>query len=589
MTYLEKYLKYKKKYLRLKQKGGYNQYLSDFNRKNNEIWERFIGEQNEIHSDESKQSEYTTIGFEISFMKHKEPMILIKETNDIFYNYSTHLPIAEASCDHSHLNWIIETDGGGIEIVTPTFYVKNNVSSQEFNENIEIMYNIINKFILYIILKTIIIVDSSDFKLKNLISLKNLFDIFKSHNIDFRFIKLKSDKFDKIFDESGNYLGNIKNYRYNYVGPDSILKDDPEFFEYYTSPLNNHHVFNQYFENVNVNNINIKLNSSNTEVSLKEKYKFTEIDDTLRDLNKVTIGIEAVNIAQTPNIIFNLLNEVKSSEPDEPAYYHLSHAIDFKLYDYLIFFDTKVKTITYKVEKSQNLNMLLTFLNYELFRIYFHQFNIIYCKSRSLHKYATSAQPVFTAIKSIMMWFKFDIIDYIISLNKINSIKEEVDVLIIILDKLQLELTEIPKEIITFIMMFFIFNLSEDFEIINKKLEKGQIESDDENFLYLKELEEIVKDEAYIKWYIDIFNERIKQLKQTLETLVSDDFRTERELCKHPVTFDDNTVDFCHDCVKNYLDVNLNYFGARQDTFIKDYLVVEYRAPWGTRKLLNQI
>jgi hypothetical protein len=132
-------------------------------------------------------TDVTTVGFEIQ--------INGEYSSSCIYKNLTHIPVYEADCAFSDLKWIIETDEGILEFVTPTFYVEKN----NLKENIQLLYNYFN---------TIFNANINEYDGKNIREVINFLN--KEFKINLQHKPLTKIETDCL-KSNGEYLGDRKN------------------------------------------------------------------------------------------------------------------------------------------------------------------------------------------------------------------------------------------------------------------------------------------------------------------------------------------------------------------------------------------
>jgi hypothetical protein len=547
-------------------------------------WQTFINSQNKIHKSYNiwksnrkinnlvnkcmdiqetffEYGGFTTTGFEISieYCQNQYFSVSLSDTRNNNYHvrgyestfnpYSllTHIPIAfSKNVNHSNLKWIIETDGSELEFVTPTFYV----TRKGLKKNVNNIKNLIQQ--IFSQLENIANNKNINF------TLKSMFNYFKIFDINFDFLNIHIDHQYKIFTQN-EYLGDIKNF-----------KQKPEM-----SP----EVLNDMLKKIDENKI---------------YYNISQIDKKTQNKLQIKFIIEAVNVAHTPLevceqlkiAISNNYKWIDSLKRETPLQRETPKNITFSIINDIL---NIINKITGEIKLKENietlhLNNINLILSYELFRNYFYYLHTINCKIK--HKFdrnKTFAANILTQVKTKVLWFKFDFISFIYTLKNMVNITNEINIIIKFLEhisdknvyyKLFHEVSEIIEE--------EIFTRTHEQELSTAIDEYNQLK----DTIQIKELDKHMTSRLLRSFLRSskireesIFN-RISFIKNEITKFLNTKYILYRPLCSNKIKnkIKPNVpIEICGKCALNYLDYNSNFLGVRHDTYLDNYLVIEYR------------
>ena len=371
---------------------------------------------------------------------------------------------------------------------------------------------------------------------------------FNSIDIYFRYLDLVADNDCKIFIRHDynnyEYVADRKNYR-------RTLDDD----------INSREYLNHLFE---------------------EKPK---IYYNIQDQDNFKFIMEAINISYEVNDISNILLEQvfnvsegkleidKYNNEEINSEYYLQirnqqeRRIDIvNLNEYIVKIFIILKNILPNKFLSQPIKEALFLLSYELIRMNFYWMQVINCNIKSQHGIHNGwLTNLLTQLKGAQFWFKFDYLDFI---SKFDIAREYRDIIINVLTKLLEMRSESEK------FWENISSLNNSIFFVNDNLTEGFRNAD-----------------GYIR-YIDWESYRISPYtSEGLEGFMKDSLKLEiQKLIEQLLNIEtrsicdidnlnnlDNKENLCGRCVVNYGDYKNDYMGIRHDTFIPNYLVVEYR------------
>ena len=520
------------------------------------IWEQIIIKQKKLYK--LKPSSYTTCGFEISISykiigyRDITPYIMILESDRSIIDpnvlrHFTHIEIAVSkSTGYSDLRWIIETDGHELELVSPTFFVQKNEPDQ-IKQIKQILYDLLFKL-------SNNVNNNYKNKKKNYISLKELFKyLLDNFGINFTKNHLVLNKDYKIFkktEQSGkqvlDYLGDRKNLNIPFK------------------------------EGITIENINDIL-SGFKEGTIDILYENRTGSPLYRPKQHFNFNIEAINIAYSWD---EILKELNSLDFDYSIYNKYKSEYKYKMFTLERFLNGILRdhNMVKKIRSMGFIDDLKSFPKlffYDILRLTFIWFQELTCELLTNEYHEKTSRGILTHIKGNKVWFKFDIIQYLLAVN------DKKILIMMIQFILSINLEIIIKYIKPFISAFWTLdedmlkNFFKDHNITSniEKKQKYIFNNIYENFkLKYKLLTE--KLEEYQKLLIDWDKEFINL------GLILINKGQERKICDIPsenLNVLTLNTPLCNECIVNFGDYKHDFLGIRHDTYIFNALVIEYR------------